>query len=125
SNVETLIRDELINAEWALSRVADGIRDTLIKADDEYFRERSGDITFLAERVLLHLRGEEMEELVPPAGAVVVAHDLSPADTAQLARSEVVGIVTALGGQTSHSAIIARSMELPAVLGVDDILGDV
>jgi phosphoenolpyruvate-protein phosphotransferase (PTS system enzyme I) len=121
SHVEQLIREEHICAEWALARVTDGIRDTLQKAHDEYFRERSSDITFLAERVLLTLRGEGPVEIRPPAGAVVVAHDLPPADTAELARTEVVGMVTAVGGQTSHSAIVARSMEIPAVVGVDGI----
>lgn len=121
SHVEQLVRDEHICAEWALARVTDGIRDTLQKAHDEYFRERSSDITFLAERVLLTLHGEGPVEIRPPAGAVVVAHDLPPADTAELARTEVVGMVTAVGGQTSHSAIVARSMEIPAVVGVDGV----
>lgn len=117
SHVEQLVREEFICAEWALSRVTDEIRDTLRQADDEYFRERSSDITFLAERVLLTLRGEQTEEIRPPAGAVVVAHDLPPADTVDFARTEIVGIVTALGGQTSHSAIVARAMEIPAIAG--------
>ncbi len=121
SHVEALVRDEHICAEWALARVAEEIRDTLQKAHDEYFRERSSDITFLAERVLLTLRGEDPAEILPPAGAVVVAHDLPPADTAGLARTQVVGFVTAVGGQTSHSAIVARSMEIPAVVGVEGI----
>jgi phosphotransferase system enzyme I (PtsI) len=121
SHVEQLVREELICVEWALARVTDEIRDTLNKAHDEYFRERSSDITFLSERVLLTLRGEDPAEIRPPAGAVVVAHDLPPADTAGLARTEVVGMVTAVGGQTSHSAIVARSMEIPAVVGVEGI----
>ncbi len=121
SHVEQLVREEHIGAEWALGRVTDEIRDTLRQADDAYFRERSSDITFLAERVLVTLRGEDPEEIKPPAGAVVVAHDLSPADTAGLARTEVVGMVTAVGGQTSHSAIVARSMEIPAVVAVDAV----
>ncbi|MCA9656136.1 MAG: phosphoenolpyruvate--protein phosphotransferase [Myxococcales bacterium] len=121
SRVERMVRDEHMCAEWSVARVADEIVDTLRQADDEYFRERSSDITFLAERVLLTLRGEDPVELRPPAGAVVVAHDLPPADTVEVARTEVVGMVTAVGGQTSHSAIVARSMEIPAVVGVDDI----
>jgi phosphoenolpyruvate-protein phosphotransferase (PTS system enzyme I) len=123
SRVETLVRDEMINVEWALARVTDEIRDTLMQADVQYFRERSSDITFLTERVLQALCGETRDDLRPPAGAIVVAHDLSPADTAELARSDVVAIVTGVGGQTSHSAIIARSMEIPAVVGVEEILG--
>lgn len=119
--VEQTIKESQLCAEWALARAADEIVATLQQADDQYFRERSSDITFLADRVLLTLRGEHPEQIRPPAGAVVVAHDLSPADTAELARTEVAGMVMAGGGQTSHSAIIARSMEIPAVVGIEDI----
>jgi phosphoenolpyruvate-protein phosphotransferase (PTS system enzyme I) len=122
SRVERLIRDEQINAEWALMRVTEDIRSTLMQADDHYFRERSSDIQFLAERLLHALLGEDPTELSPPAGVIVVAHDLSPADTAGLVRTEVLAMVTAVGSQTSHSAIVARSMEVPAVVGVDDVL---
>ncbi|MBK8717299.1 MAG: phosphoenolpyruvate--protein phosphotransferase [Deltaproteobacteria bacterium] len=123
--VEALIRDENISAEWAVDRVAGEIRETLERADDEYFAERSSDIGFLAERVLLHMSDQGDGELQPPPGSVVIAHDLSPADTAELARAQVVGIVTGVGGQTSHSAIMARSLEIPAVVGVEDILAHV
>jgi phosphoenolpyruvate-protein phosphotransferase (PTS system enzyme I) len=121
-HVQKIVRDDLINAEWALARVAGEISHTLSQAAAEHFRERSSDILFLTERVLYNLHGEALETLTPPAGAVVVAHDLSPADTAELARTDIVGLVMGGGGQTSHSAIIARSMELPAVVGVEGVL---
>ncbi len=119
--VSEIVLEELIGAECALARVADEIRDMLEQADAAHFRERSTDITLLAERVLVNLLGHEPQALRPPAGAVVIAHDLSPADTAEMVRSDIVGIVTSVGGLTGHSAIIARSMELPAVVGVDDV----
>lgn len=119
--VSEIVLEELIGAECALARVADEIREMLEQADAEHFRERSSDITLLADRVLVNLLGHEPQALRPPSGAVVIAHDLSPADTAEMVRSDVVGIVTAVGGLTGHSAIIARSMELPAVVGVDDV----
>jgi len=125
TRVEELIRGEGISAEWAVDRVATEIRETLERADDEYFRERGSDIAFLAERVLRHLGGDDGSEAQPPPGSVVIAYDLSPADTAELARAQVVGIVTGGGGQTSHSAIMARSLEIPAVVGVEDVLGHV
>lgn len=125
NQVEKLVREELIGAEWALARVSDQIRETLRQADHEYFRERSSDITFLVHRVTAALRGDDVGKIEPPAGSVVVAHELSPADTAEFARGEVVGMVTEAGGQTSHSAIVARSMEIPAVTGVEGILDDV
>ncbi|MFO7562534.1 MAG: phosphoenolpyruvate--protein phosphotransferase [Enhygromyxa sp.] len=122
---EALIKDELINAEWAVSRVVDEIRQTLAKASDELFRARQFDVAFMGERLITTLGGEEKDAITPPEGAVVVAHDLSPADTAQLARYGVAGIATEEGGQTSHTAIIARALEIPAVVGVDDLLSTV
>ena len=119
---ETLIREELANAEWALTATTDQIITTLEGADDKYFRERGSDIAFLTENVLQALLGDHPDELDPPAGAVVVAHDLSPADTARLHRCHVVGIVTGVGGRTSHSAIMARSLQIPAVVGIETIL---
>ena len=122
---ETAIREELANAEWAVTAVTDQIIATLESADDKYFRERGNDIAFLTENVLQALLGDHPDELDPPHGAVVVAHDLSPADTARLHRCQVVGIVTGVGGRTSHSAIMARSLQIPAVVGIEGILDHV
>ncbi len=122
---ENFIKDDLINAEWAVSRTVDDIRETLAKASDELFRARQFDIAFMGERLITTLGGAEKDAITPPEGAVVVAHDLSPADTAQLARYNVAGIVTEEGGQTSHTAIIARALQIPAVVGVDDLLATV
>lgn len=125
AHVEQLVTLDKIGAEWAMVRVSDEIRQTLAEADSEYFRERQSDIAFLAQRVIGKLLGEDHGEIDPPPGSVVVAHDLPPADTAHLARAEVVGLVTEIGGLTSHSAIIARSMEIPAVVGVDNLVDEV
>jgi phosphoenolpyruvate-protein phosphotransferase (PTS system enzyme I) len=122
---ENYIKDDLINAEWAVSRTVDEIRETLAKASDELFRERQFDVAFMGERLITTLGGAEKDAITPPEGAVVVAHSLSPADTAQLARFKVAGLVTEEGGQTSHTAIIARALEIPCVVGVDDLLGAV
>jgi phosphoenolpyruvate-protein phosphotransferase (PTS system enzyme I) len=122
---ENFIKDDLINAEWAVSRTVDDIRQTLAKASDELFRERQFDVAFMGERLIMTLGGAEKDSITPPEGAVVVAHSLSPADTAQLARYKVAGLVTEEGGQTSHTAIIARALEIPCVVGVDDLLGAV
>jgi phosphotransferase system enzyme I (PtsI) len=120
-HVDQIVHDERIGVEWALLQVAEEVRAALVAADAVHFRERGSDITFLAERVLENLAGTAPEQLAPPAGSVVVAHDLSPAQTAELVRTDVTGFVTATGGQTSHSAIIARAMELPAVVGIDHV----
>ena len=118
ARTETLIREELRGAEWSVATVADEIHAMLDQADDAYFRERRTDIMFLSERVIQALLGDHWQEITPPAGSVVVAHDLSPADTAQFSRFKVAGIVTEEGGQTSHTAIIARALQIPAVVGV-------
>nr|WP_263429915.1 phosphoenolpyruvate--protein phosphotransferase [Nannocystis pusilla] len=122
---ETLIREELANAEWALTTVTDQILEVLGNADDNYFRERGSDLTYLIENVLQALLGEHGDEIDPPPGSVVVAQDLSPADTARMHRCQVAGLVTGVGGKTSHSAIMARSLQIPAVVGVDDVLAAV
>ncbi len=120
-----MIREELANAEWALTTVTDQILEVLGNADDNYFRERGSDLTYLIENVSQALLGEHGDEIDPPPGSVVVAQDLSPADTARMHRCQVVGLVTGVGGKTSHSAIMARSLQIPAVVGVDDVLAAV
>lgn len=116
-----LIREERINAEWALRRAVEDIKAVLDRVEDDYFRERRSDVDFVGDRILRNLLGENVEGVAPPPDAVVVAHDLSPADMAQLHRAAIAGFVTDAGGRTSHSAIMARSFEIPAVVGLDDI----
>ena len=115
------IRDEAINAEWALRKAVDDIRGVFDAIEDDYFRERRADIDFVGERVLRNLLGKETGPLQPPPDAIVVAYDLSPADTAQLHKAAVAGLITDAGGKTSHTAIIARAHEIPAVVGLEDI----
>ncbi len=115
------IREEKINAEWALHKTVEHIKGVFDAIEDDYFRERRSDVDFVGERVLRNLLGREATPVSPPPDAVVVAHDLSPADTAQLHRMAVAGLVTDAGGKTSHTAIIARAHEIPAVVGLEDI----
>ena len=119
--VETqrLVKNDAINAEWALRRVAKRLRHQFDNLDDEYFRERRSDVDFVADRVVRNLLGQAVDEEVQlPSDAVVVAHDISPADAAMLVKTgRVAAFVTDLGGQTSHTAIVARARETPAVLG--------
>ena len=122
SGTEQLIRDQSMNAEWALQKVVRGLKKIFDNIDDEYFKERRADIGFVADRLLRNLLGRDEPTLanIKP-DSIVVAQDLSPADTAQLLNSSVQGFVTEVGGRTSHTAIMARSLELPAVVAVDDI----
>lgn len=115
------IREERINAEWALRKTVEEIKAIFDAIEDDYFRERRSDVDFVGDRILRNLLGEEPGPVTPPPDAIVVAHDLSPADTAQLHRAAVAALVTDVGGKTSHTAIIARAHEIPAVVGLEDI----
>jgi phosphotransferase system enzyme I (PtsI) len=116
-----LIRDDQAAAEWAVRQTLDQIQAVFERIEDPYFRDRRSDFAYVGENLLRNLMGggpsAEPEEA--PKGSVAVAHELSPADAAQLGRAEVVGFCTEGGGRTSHTAIIARAMGLPYVVGVE------
>src|SRR5262249_124909 len=117
--VNKLIAAEQINAEWAVRRVTRKIKHLFDEIPDEYFRERRGDVDFIADRVVRNLLGQvvDVEEEVPE-GSIIVAHDLSPADAAMLARTgRVAAFVTDLPGPASHTASVARARSTPAVVG--------
>lgn len=115
------IRDHKLNAEWGLRRAVDDIGAVFDNIEDAYLRERKSDVEFVFERVLRNLLGRVTGPLAPPSDAVVVAYDLSPADTSQLHKAAVSGLITDAGGKTSHTAIIARAHEIPAVVALEDI----
>ncbi|HZS35191.1 MAG TPA: phosphoenolpyruvate--protein phosphotransferase [Polyangia bacterium] len=119
------IRDEKVNAEWALRKTVEEIKAVFDALDEDYFRERRSDIDFVGDRILRNLLGVETSPAMPPAGAIIVAHDLSPADTAQLHRAACGAFVTDVGGKTSHSAILARAFEIPSVVGLDHVTDEV
>ena len=112
------MRAQHINPEWALKKVLRSIKQVFDNIDDEYFRERRSDVDFVGDRLMRNLLGMSQAVAEAAHSAVVVAHDLSPADTLVLTRSPVLGFATEAGGRTSHTAIIARSLELPAVVAV-------
>ena len=116
------IREQRVNAEQALRMVANRVAALFSAIDDEYIRERRSDLDYVADRVMRNLIGEKPEVAPRPRGeTIIVAHDLSPADTALLDRSSINGFVTDVGGKTSHTAIMARSLEIPAVVGLESI----
>jgi len=117
--VNKLISRDRINAEWAVRRVARKLKHMFDNIPDEYFRERRSDVDYVADRIVRNLMGQVVDEQVEvPQNAIVIAHDLAPADAAMMVRSgRVAGFVTDLGGQTSHTAIVARARETPAVVG--------
>ncbi len=121
---EQIIRDRHINAEWALQVKIEEIRALFNKIEDAYIRERKSDVDFVAERIFKNFSPEEEETFLAglPPNAIVIAHDLSPADTTLLPKYHVTAFATEIGGRTSHTAILARSLGLPAVVGAENIL---
>lgn len=116
------IRRMGINAEWALRLTQDHYKEIFEKVSDPYIRDRMSDIQYVGQRVLRNLTGEKREIVLDIGGQViVVAPDLSPADTAQMKMDKVIGFATDIGGRTSHTAIVSRAMELPAVAGLGNI----
>jgi phosphotransferase system enzyme I (PtsI) len=126
--VKYWVQERHYNAEWALTSQLEQIAKQFDEMEDPYLRERKADLEQVVERMLRHMRGVASPVAAPSVGApessldpvdplVLVAHDLSPADMLQFKQSIFAGFVTDVGGKTSHTAIVARSMDIPAVVG--------
>lgn len=123
SGVHDEIQKNHLCAEWALEIVSGGISDQLLAHEDPYLAERSHDVAFVRDRILGALTGQERRLIATDHEPVIlVAHDLSPAETATLTRDNVLAIVTEVGTRTSHTSILARALEIPAVVGVRSAL---
>jgi phosphoenolpyruvate-protein phosphotransferase (PTS system enzyme I) len=120
------IKNEKVNAEFALKEVRDMFVSIFENMDNEYMRERASDIKDVTNRVLAKLLKVKSNDLsLINEAVIIVAHDLTPSDTAQMNKEFVKGFVTNIGGRTSHSAIMARSLEIPAIVGTKTVLEDV
>lgn len=125
-DVIALLKDQNVTTEYAFSQVIRRYFQAFSEIDDEYLRERVSDIRDVARRVLQNLYGEEKGALENLKEKVIlVAHDLSPSDTAMLDKNKILAFVTEIGGPTSHTAILGRSMEIPAIVGVAGATGSV
>ncbi|MGM0753581.1 MAG: phosphoenolpyruvate--protein phosphotransferase [Bacillota bacterium] len=124
--IEDKVKSENVNAEFALKETADMFVSMFESMDNEYMKERAADIRDVTKRVLSHLLGVQIANpSMVTEEVIVIAEDLTPSDTAQLNREFVKGFTTDIGGRTSHSAIMARSMEIPAVVGTKSITSSV
>lgn len=116
------LESDLCNVEWIFQEVATRYAETLNKIDDPYLRERALDIQDVTKRVIRNLQGKAPKTfLALTEPHILVAHNLTPSDTASMSRAKVLGIATDLGSRTSHAAILARSLNIPAVVGLHDI----
>ncbi|MCS4486701.1 phosphoenolpyruvate--protein phosphotransferase [Staphylococcus americanisciuri] len=116
--IESMIKDDRASAPHALTEVTQNFITIFESMDNEYMKERAADIRDVSKRVLAHILGVELPNpSIVDESVIIVAHDLTPSDTAQLNKQYVQGFVTNIGGRTSHSAIMSRSLEIPAVVG--------
>lgn len=121
STIDTIV-NEKINAEWALKKSVQKIRQIFEQIEDEYIRERINDVEDVAERILRNLAGKEQESLSKiDERVIIVAHDLSPADTSEINVGKIMGFITYVGGRTSHTAIMAQALKIPAVVGLKSV----
>jgi phosphotransferase system enzyme I (PtsI) len=122
--VERHVRIDHQCIEWALDTAIGAMSRQLREADDPYLAERSHDFDFIRDRIMRALTGRGRAIVVPegPEPVILVAHDLSPAETATLSKERVLGLVTEVGTRTSHTAILARALEIPAVVGARGVL---
>jgi phosphotransferase system enzyme I (PtsI) len=113
------IQEEQVNAEWALAEVQEELQARFNSFDDDYLRERVADVKDVAERVLVNLQGIAHHDLSEiKHDVIIIADDLTPSDTIHFNRRPIVGFATEVGGRTSHTSIIAKSLFMPAVIGV-------
>jgi phosphotransferase system enzyme I (PtsI) len=116
------LETDLCNVEWIFQEVATRYAETLNKIDDPYLRERALDIQDVTKRVIRNLQGKAPKTFVALTEPhILVTHNLTPSDTASIDRANVLGIATDLGSRTSHTAILARSLGIPAIVGLHDI----
>ncbi len=114
------IKEEKINAEWALKKSVHDIHRLFEQIEDEYIRERIQDVENVAQRILRNLAGKEPPSLSEiDERVIIVAHDLSPVDTSEMNIGKVMGFITDVGGRTSHTAIMAQALKLPAVVALE------
>jgi phosphotransferase system enzyme I (PtsI) len=120
-----LIRENHFKADWAFNKVLQNLLETFHRIEDKYLRERGHDLRQIGHRVLENLAGRPLETVssIRDPG-IVIAHDLSPADTAQILKSPVLGFATDVGSKTSHTAITARSLGIPAVVGLEHVTSE-
>ena len=117
--IEAMIRDDKVNAEYAVSMTGDSFAETFAMMDDDYFKARSADILDISKRVVRVLAGIKESGIDSDEPVIIVADDLTPSETVQMDKSKILAFVTRFGSQNSHTAILARSMNLPSLINTD------
>lgn len=118
-SVYNIIRNEGINAEYAVATTGDNFSVMFAEMEDEYFKARSADVKDISERVIGILQGRNTDSNIGEEPVIIVAEDLAPSETVQMDKSKLLAFVTKLGSSNSHTAILARTMNIPALIGVE------
>ena len=119
ASVYNIIRTEGVNAEFAVAKTGDNFAVMFSEMEDEYFKARAVDVKDISERVIAVLAGAEEEQRLGEEPVIVAAEDLAPSETVQMDKSKLLAFVTRLGSSNSHTAILARTMNIPALIGVE------
>ena len=118
-SITNMIRSQEVNAEFAVASTGDNFSQMFAAMDDDYMRERAADVKDISNRVITILQGEEEGAMTGDEPFILLADDLAPSETVQLDKSKVLSFVTRHGSTNSHTAILARTMNIPALIGVD------
>ena len=118
-SVENIIRTQMVNAEYAVAATADNFAQMFASMDDDYMKERAADVKDISERLLAILQGSESNKVDTNEPVIIVADDLAPSETVQLDKDMVLSFVTVHGSLNSHTAILARTMAIPALIGTE------
>ena len=123
-SVENIIRTQKVNAEYAVAATSDNFSQMFASMEDEYMRERAADVKDISERILAVLGGGSKSTVNTEEPVIILADDLAPSETVQLDKDKVLSFVTVHGSVNSHTAILARTMGIPALIGTDIPLDD-
>lgn len=124
-SIYNMIRTEMVNAEYAVAITGDNFAEMFANMDDDYMKARSADVKDISERLVRNLSGEGDADLSSMEPSIIVADDLSPSETVQMDKEKILGFVTVHGSTNSHTAILARMMNIPALIGVPMNLEDI
>ena len=118
-SIENIIRTQKVNAEYAVASTSDNFSTMFSSMDDDYMKERAADVKDISERILSLLAGGEKGKVMTDEPVIIVADDLAPSETVQLEKDKVLSFVTVHGSVNSHTAILARTMAIPALIGTE------
>lgn len=123
-SIKNIITDQLINAETAVGQTCDNFVQMFRAMDDAYMRERSADVKDVSERLIKILSGKSKDAIVSDKPVIIVSDDLAPSETVQFDKSKILAFVTEGGSTSSHTSILARMMNIPAIIGASGVLND-